>query len=208
MDRPSEENSISFLDQQTKTQLLERNPALLGQLFNEINPFLVKMCSINSIYQEDAQDVIHSTWEKFFSNLDQFEGRSKIRTFICGILFNKIREFRRSKNRIVFEEDIEITISRHFTPEGWWRVPPDDPEYLSEVTQLVDFVRDCLESLSEQQKAAFLLREIEEAEAPLICKTLNINLSHLRVLLFRAKDKIRKCVDGKSTLSSSKSKGK
>ncbi len=81
-----------FLSSETLSILKNRDSVFLGKLFSDVNPYLNRVCMANGIYEADAEEVIYDTWEKFFTNLNKFEGRSQIRTFICGILFNKIRE--------------------------------------------------------------------------------------------------------------------
>lgn len=186
------------IDENLRAQLLGRDPILLGALFCEVNPYLSRVCIANGIYAENADDVIHETWETFFSKIDQFEGRSQIRTYLCGILFNKIREYRRRLGKTVYEDDSERVMNQAFTAEGWWKIAPADPSRMAENSQIADFIKECMEGLNEQQKAAFLLREVEEEDSDSICNVLGVNVTHLRVLLFRAKDKLRKCLEGKS----------
>ena len=84
-----------------------------------------------------------------------------------------------------------------FTKDGWWKTAPSDPYRITELRQAADFVKECIEGLSEQQMAAFVMKEVEEEESENICNVLGVNVSNLRVLLFRAKDKLRKCLEGK-----------
>lgn len=146
--------------------------------------------------------MIHQTWETFFLNLNKFEGRSQIRTFICGILFNKIREFRRQLGKTQYEDDSERVMNHAFTSEGWWKIIPHSPDRIIELQQSSQFIQDCLEGLSEQQKAAFVMKEVEEESSEEICHILGVNVTHLRVLLFRAKDKLRKCLEGRVAVDS------
>lgn len=191
----------NFIDKETLLLLKNRDAVFLESLFIEINPYLIRVCNANGIFNEQGNDVIHDTWERFFTNIEKFEGRSQIRTFICGILFNKIREYRRSVGRISYEEDSEKVFNHAFTKDGWWKTNPSDPFSLSELKESSDLIYDCLEGLSEQQKNAFVLREIEEEHSDEICNVLGVSVSNLRVLLFRAKDKLRKCMEGKLGIS-------
>ncbi len=177
-----------------------RDTEFLRSLFTEINPYLIRVCMTHGIYKEKADEVIHDTWERFFFNLDKFEGRSQIKTFICGILFNKIREHRRAQGKLVFEEDSEKLMSSPFTIDGWWKTNPQSPHVIIESKQTSLLIEECLDGLSEQQKAAFVLKEVENENSEEICNQLNINVSNLRVLIYRAKDKLRKCLEGKVTL--------
>jgi RNA polymerase sigma factor (sigma-70 family) len=185
-----------FIDSEIISLLKGRDPVYLKTLFLEVNPFLMRVCISNSIYDENAHDVIHQTWETFFTNLEKFEGRSQIRTFICGILFNKIREHRRQQGKTHYEEDSERVMSHAFTVDGWWSVIPHSPERIIELRQSSDLIQECLEGLSEQQKTAFIMKEVDEENSEKICNIMGVNVTHLRVLLFRAKDKLRKCLEG------------
>ncbi len=194
--------SYHFNDTETVGTLIKRDPVFLKALFQEVNPFLIRMCIANSIYNENADDIIHQTWETFFNNLEKFEGRSQIRTFICGILFNKIREFRRAKGKIQYEDDSEGFMNDAFTPDGWWKKSPHSPDKMFELRQLSEFIQECLDFLTEQQKIAFVMKEVEEENHEEICNVLQVSISHLRVVLFRAKDKLRKCIEDKTTKGS------
>ena len=195
----NKQNSASdqFIDEKKLSLLINRDPAYLELLFIEINPYLSRICTANAIYKEKAEEVIHQTWERFFINIEKFEGRSQIRTFICGILFNKIREYRRELGKTQYEDDSEKVFGNAFTVEGWWKIDPPSPQKLIELKQIGVSIQDCLEGLSEQQKTAFIMREVEEESSDEICNFLNISVSNLRVILFRAKDKLKKCLEGK-----------
>lgn len=180
-----------FLD-----RLRRRDTDLLESLFHEVNPYLTRICLANGFVPEEVNELVHQTWERFFSNLESFENRSAIRTFLCGILFNQIREQRRRSKRHVPEEDMQKVMDDAFTPGGWWKVEPANPHEIFERRQSARFVRECLEGLSEQQMAAFVMKEVEEEDALDISQVLGVTVSHLRVLLFRAKEKLRRCLEG------------
>ena len=189
-----------LLDPETLQLIKNRDSHFLSQLFSDVNPYLMRVCAASGIYDIDAEEVIFDTWDRFFTNLEQFQGRSQIRTFICGILFNKIREHRRAIGRTTYEEDAEKVLNRPFTEDGWWKQEPRDPFKLYQSKQVGSLIKDCIDGLTDQQKNAFLMREVEEENSDEICNVLDINVSHLRVLLFRAKEKLRKCLEGKVSL--------
>jgi RNA polymerase sigma-70 factor (ECF subfamily) len=196
--KPDQTPADFNIDENTLALLKNRDRAFLEALFREVNPYLGRVCAANQIYLENADEVIHQTWEKFFTNIEQFEARSKIRTFICGILFNKIREYRRAEGKTIYEDDSEKVIGNAFTQDGWWKVAPPSPQKILELKQAGDFIKECMEGLTEQQRAAFFMREVEDDAADSICSALQVNMAHLRVILFRAKDKLRKCLEGKA----------
>lgn len=180
-------------------KLQERDPNFLRDLFVEINPRLLKMLASRGIRGENAEELVHECWETFFSNLDKFEGRSQIQTFVFGILINKIRENRRHQNRVELEDDSEKVFARSFTNDGWWRHAPPGPDERLERTELGTLLEECLEGLTMPQRSAFMLIESEGEPSDHAASLLGVTVSHLRVLVFRAKDKLRHCLEGRLT---------
>lgn len=179
-------------------KLKNRDPVYLTELFTDMNPRLFRMMASKGIFAETAEEIVYECWETFFMNLDKFEGRSKIKTFVFGILINKIRENRRRTNRIDFEEDSERVFARSFTQDGWWVNEPTDPHRLLANQQLAEAIQDCLKGLTDSQRSAFLLIESEGESPEEACRIMGVGISNLRVLIFRAKDKLRLCLEGQS----------
>lgn len=177
--------------------LKNRDPAFLNQLFEETSPYLLKFLASQRILGSTAEELIQSAWETFFAKLDKFEGRSQIKVFVAGILLNKVREHRRFQKKAVYEEDSEKIFQQAFSQDGWWNHEVEDPYRAMESKESLQSIQDCMEGLSESQREAFLLREVDGQSTEEICKILGVNVSHLGVLLFRAKDKLRKCLEGK-----------
>lgn len=179
-------------------KLKNRDPQFLSELFTDMNPRLMKMMASKGLFAETAEEIVHECWETFFTNLNKFEGRSTIKTFLFGILINKLRENRRRTNRIDYEEDSEKVFERSFTQNGWWVNEPSDPYKLMANLQLGQSIQNCLEGLTDQQRHAFLLIESEGETSENACNIVGVSLSNLRVLIFRAKDKLRACLEGQS----------
>lgn len=187
------------IDEKTFLLLKNRDVVFLEKLFKETNPYLFKILGANKIFSEQAQDIVQASWETFFKNLDQFRGQSQIKVFIAGILLNKVREHRRALKKIVYEEDSEKIYEQSFDSDGWWMSEPKDPQKLIESKELIRFIDECLEGLSDLQREAFLLKVVEQEKTEEICNILKINVSHIGVLLFRTKDKLRQCLEGKAS---------
>ncbi len=181
-------------------KLKNRDPDFLSALFTDMNPRLMRMMASKGIFSETAEEIVHQCWETFFLNLDKFEGRSKIKTFVFGILINKIREERRRSHKMDFVEDSEKIFEQSFTNEGWWAIEPADPYRLMANRQLGESIENCLDGLTDSQRAAFLLIEAEGESSENACQILGVSISNLRVLLFRSKEKLRACLEGQSAL--------
>ena len=63
--------------------------------------------------------------------------------------------------------------------------------------EIRDRLRVCLEELPGKQRSVFLLREVEGFETPEICKILEVSRTNLGVLLFRARNRLRECLEAR-----------
>ncbi len=178
-------------------QLKARDTRLLEKIFRETNPYLLRMLAANGIFNETAEDLLHQAWERFFSNLEKFAGRSEVRSFIGGILLNVIREHRRAIGRIELTDDSDGALERAFSSGGLWQTPTTDPSRLLESAELGNLIKECMEGLTTAQRTAFVAKEVDEENSADVCNVLGVSVSNLRVLIFRAKEKLRQCLEGK-----------
>jgi RNA polymerase sigma-70 factor (ECF subfamily) len=58
-------------------------------------------------------------------------------------------------------------------------------------------VQDCLETVPRAQRIAFYLREVEEMQTKEICKKMAVSGTNLGVMLFRARNRLRECLEKK-----------
>lgn len=196
-----------YLSEDIRERLRKRDAVLLDQLFRDLNPYLHRCLSSRGVFDEGAEDVICETWVTFLAKLDSFEGRSSIKTYLTGILFHKVQEHFRAKGKFVQpEEDVETLMNEQFTPDGWWKQDPEDPSQLFQNKEVGGLIEKCLEGLSLLQKNAFIMKEVEEEDTDTICGALGVSITNLGVLIYRAKEKLRKCIEGSlaGNLSTSK----
>lgn len=176
-------------------KLRQRDPQELEALFAHVNPYLKNILKGYRIPGPAKQDLIQSAWATFLDTLDRFQGRSQIKVFLAGILLNKLRESRRTESRFQFEQDTQTYMDSAFTPMGWWKQESPSPEQILKSKQIIASIEVGMQELSKAQRSAFILREVDELETEEICKILDVSVSHLGVLVFRAKEKLRKKLD-------------
>ena len=146
----------------------------------------------------EADDITQSVWLTFFDVVQGFEGRSKIRTFLFGILYNKASEHRKKHNKFDLNVDVEAIMDRRFDKRGHWVDGPIDPEKFLSASQMTKLISDCLDLLPLTQKMAFNLKEIQEETTAEICNILSVTATNLGVLLFRARNQLRECIEKKA----------
>ena len=93
---------------------------------------------------ESSPDLVQSVWATFFDVVRNFEGKSHIRTFLFGILYNKAQELRRELGRARPDDAIEDIVDERFDAAGNWIKPPLDPERFLIATQTMAIIEECL----------------------------------------------------------------
>lgn len=166
-------------------------------LVKEYTEMLLKGALGLGFRDQQADDLVQSVWETFFDVASTFEGKSQLKTFLFGIMINKAREQRRDQKRDANHDPIDQVMEERFDTQGHWSNPPMAPDRFVDAVQKMNIIQDCLELLPVNQRAAFCLREVEDLESPEICKMLDVSVTNLGVLLFRAKNRLRECVEKK-----------
>ncbi len=145
----------------------------------------------------NAKELVQNVWATFMDVIPSFQAKSHVRTFIFGILYNKASELRREQVRFDSPDPVEHVLETRFDSHGRWVQPPLDPERFFMASESIGLIEKCLESLPLAQRMAFYLREVEEHESPEVCKILNVTVTNLGVLLYRARNRLRECVESK-----------
>lgn len=187
-------------DKEFIQKLKSQDPQALDVIVRLHTTHLYRACLGLGFPDNDAEDITQSVWITFFDAIHRFEGRSTIRTFLFGILYNKASEFRKQNRKAEATENIEDVLDAHFDKRGNWILShsPVSPERFMESSQTLSIIAKCLEFLPLNQKMAFVLKEIEEELTEDICNILDVTVTNLGVLLFRARNQLRECIERKS----------
>jgi len=174
-----------------------QNWVALEGLVQQYTEMLLKGALSLGFRDQQADDLVQSVWMTFFEVVSTFEGRSQVKTFLYGILINKSRELRRETKKNDNHDPIEEVMEERFDQRGHWTRPPISPDRFIESLQNLKVIQDCIEHLPVNQRAAFCFREVDDLEMPEICKILDVTNTNLGVLLYRAKNRLRECIERK-----------
>ncbi len=149
-----------------------------------------------------AEDMVQEALLAAFQGRDSFSGRSSERTWLIGILKNKIADHFRRKAREGLRDEpfLQENLERsRFDAAGHWTAGPadwgTDPADLARQADFLDHLRRCLSELPASQASAFTLREVDGMDAREICKVLEVSETNLWVILHRARMRLRACLE-------------
>ncbi len=147
--------------------------------------------------RQHAEDVTQETFATFIETAPRFEGRSRVRTWLFGILYKKIAEARRAVACDSQMDEIDAVMERRFKAGGSWMRPPRPADGHVWDTQVREGIEGCLEKVPSQQRMVFILREVQGLETEEICKILEVTRTNLGVLLYRVRNRLRECLEAK-----------
>lgn len=179
------------------------DPDALEQVVRSALPGLLRTAQIAGLSPDRAEDVVQASLLVFVRRASEFDGRASASTWIHGILIRKLWEERRAKRREADYEDIDDVVESRFDANGSWARPPDGPVERLARGELEAQLRSCLESLPDRYRVAFTLREAEGFETGEVCKILNVSANSLGVILFRARNRMRECLEAKGVRGAS-----
>jgi RNA polymerase sigma-70 factor (ECF subfamily) len=177
--------------------LQARRPGAVEALIEEFASPLLAAARSWGLSLPDAEEAVQDALVDFLAALERFEGRSTLKTFLFGVLFNKCSERRRKAQREQATEDVEAAFDARFGLLGIWSSMPRGPEEEAVNDELKSWLSRCAEGLSVDQRAAFAMKAVEGRDTAEVCKILGVTSTNLGVLLFRARNKLRDCLEKK-----------
>lgn len=156
-----------------------------------------------------AEDLVQETLLCALQNYPSFEGKSSEKTWLTGILKNKVIDhFRRSGKQVnmtdeeadmssydyLFERDDEWNghFNDRLAPINW---SSSTPEAALERTEFRMILTNCLGELPERVADAFTLHEMDGLNGGEICDILRISSGNYWVMLHRARLHLRRCIE-------------
>jgi RNA polymerase sigma-70 factor (ECF subfamily) len=142
-----------------------------------------------------ADEVVQEAWLGVLRGIDRFEARSSLKTWIYRIVANvgQTRGVREARS-VPFVDAPSVDPDR-FADDGHWASPiePWHDVLASELRMVID---EAIATLPEQQRRVIQLRDVEGWSSEEVCNVLELSETNQRVLLHRARSKVRIAVEG------------
>ena len=100
------------------TAIRERDPEAIREVARAYLPQILRAAAGAGLNGQLAEDVTQSTFLTFLETAHRFEGRSRVRTWLFGILYRKIAEARRKAGREEAIEEIDAVFEQKFDASG------------------------------------------------------------------------------------------
>jgi RNA polymerase sigma-70 factor (ECF subfamily) len=153
-----------------------------------------------------AEEVVQETWIAVLNGSARFEGRSSLKTWIFRILANKaktraVREGRTIPFSALGPHEPAVDPDRFRGPEDrypghWVSHPTSLPEKRLLESETLGLVQDEIAKLPPAQALVVTMRDVEGFDAAEVCNALEISETNQRVLLHRARSKLRNALEG------------
>lgn len=154
--------------------------------------------------EEVAEDLVQETLLVAVRTHEKFGGHSTERSWLVGILKNKISDHFRELGRETNFTDLEFLSDEHsekFDGDHYWiheRGPTDWKPEGEEAMKRAEFwqaLQGCLGKLPGRVAQVFMLREMDGVPSKEVCETLQISDANLWVMLHRARMALRECLE-------------
>ena len=155
-----------------------------------------------------AEEVVQEAWLGVLQGLDRFEGRSSLKTWIIAIVVHKAKTRAQREGRSIpfadFESDERAVEPERFrgrgdTYTGHWRSSPADwgtaPDVISQDRETLRVAMRAIAALPPAQQTVIRMRDIEGSSADEVCSALDISAANQRVLLHRARSRVRAALE-------------
>lgn len=160
-----------------------------------------------------AEEVVQETWVGVLEGLSRFEGRSSLKTWIFRILTNRAKTRGQRERR--YEPmglggdsgdnldgpavDPDRFLKSGYFVDHWVSQPnaweDETPERLLLSKETRAQIEKAIEALPPTQRQVITLRDIEEVSSQEVCNILDITETNQRVLLHRARSKVRRTLE-------------
>jgi RNA polymerase sigma-70 factor (ECF subfamily) len=146
-----------------------------------------------------ADDVVSEAWLGVLKGLDRFEGRSSLKTWIYRIVANVARtravKEARSAPFSSFATDAEPSVDPdRFVTDGHWASAPEPWRAVLD-TEARAVIDAAIASLPDQQREVIELRDVAGWSSDEVCNVLDVSETNQRVLLHRARSKVRAALE-------------
>ena len=212
--RPTTRPASALADDATLVAgLRARDEETFAQLVDAWGATMMRLARSHVSSMESAADIVQETWLAVLRGIDNFEGRSSLRTWVFRILANIAKTTgtreRRTDLRPLLGDGAVPTVPAHRFrdaddqyPGGWRTFPEtwpdlDSPEASLVRTEARMTVAAAIRALPARQRLVVSMRDVEGFRAEEVCDLLELTPANQRVILHRGRAAVRALLENK-----------
>jgi len=210
---PSIESATRLPDDAALVSALRRgDEGSFAALVDEYSPALLRLAMTFVRTRDVAEEVVQETWVGVIRGIDRFEGRSSLKSWLFTILRNTaISRGERERHSMPMSalardeaEDGPVIDPDRFLPAdhpqwpGHWAIGPTAwpvPEEGLMAAETRDVIAAAIRELPPTQRTVIALRDVEGWGPDEVCQALEVSDANQRVLLHRARTKVRAALE-------------
>jgi RNA polymerase sigma factor (sigma-70 family) len=174
------------------TPLMNNEEWAYRQFVKEYGKRIYNICFYILHDRSEAEDTTQEVFISVFQSIHSFRGDAHFSTWVHRLTLNKCNEKLRFKNRkkrkgamVLIENQVDLA-SQDISPEG-----------LLIKNEEIAILFDAISGLSENQHIAYTLHNMQEMSYVEIAENMNLSVSAVESLIFRAKQNLRKILQEK-----------
>lgn len=194
--------------------LRRRDERAFVQIVRQYHGQLLRLAMVYARSRAVAEEIVQDVWLGVVQGVDAFEGRSSFKTWLFRILVNRARTRAEREGRTIpFSHLWDASAGPHepavdpdrflpATDPEWplhWAMPPkawdSAPDAQLLARESLDLVERAIADLPPAQREVITLRDVEGWEADEVCNVLGISETNQRVLLHRARSRVRAALE-------------
>jgi RNA polymerase sigma-70 factor (ECF subfamily) len=174
-------------------------------LVDRYGPLMLRIALAHVPTRAIAEDVVGDAWLGVVSGLERFEGRSSFKTWLLRIVTNRARTRAQKERRSIplsslapdaddersVDPDRFQPLDHPRYPGGWAQPPQAWPEERLLAKETLEMVQSAIAKLPPRQQEVIVLRDVEGWDPEDVSDALGISDGNQRVLLHRARSKVR-----------------
>jgi RNA polymerase sigma-70 factor (ECF subfamily) len=190
-------------------KLKARNEEAFTELVQRYDGYLLPLATLYVSDKAVAQEVVQEAWLAVLQGIDRFQARASFKTWLSRIVMNLARtRGTREKRTVAFSQFVEeeadgsepaVDASRFRIASqefpGHWSVAPrpwnSDPETQLLTNETMAVLDNAVGLLPEAQRLVLTMRDVSGWTAEEVCNALDISETNQRVLLHRARSRVR-----------------
>jgi RNA polymerase sigma-70 factor (ECF subfamily) len=201
--------ALSYEDLSLVAALRDGDEAAFVRLVGRYRAPMLQVARLYVPTRAVAEEVVQETWLGVLNGIARFQGRSSFKTWLFRILTNTAqtraaRERRSVPFSSLAQAELEtgessVDPDRFFPPDerwaGYWASAPrrfdEQPEGRLLSSETVGVARAAIETLPPAQRTVITMRDVVGFSAEEVCDALELSEANQRVLLHRARAKVR-----------------